>query len=143
MAAIHLPIQHQNVGNRRQRPIQKTRVLQCTVVTAARSLRDASCRHDSSRSFALLVRGVRPGGRRGSQLFVPGALGGQRPLLDMPSSAHGSTHEFSCEKSPCTLDKRLNRQRVSSIPFCTHEPSGRKPLKHAQKRTCCEHSLHS
>ena len=122
-----------------QRPIQKKkkRVLQCTVFTAVRSLQDASCRHDSSRSFALLEHSVRPGGRRGSQqhqlfctsqLFPPGALGGRRPLFDMPSSAHGSTHEFSCEKSLCTHDKRLNRQHVCSIPM---------------KRTCCGTHLHS
>ena len=117
--------------NERQQPIQKTRILQGTVVTAVRSLRDASSRHDSSRSFAQLEHCVRPGGRRGSQqhqlsctsqLFPPGALGGPRPLFDMPGSAHGSKHEFSCEKSFCTQDKRLNRQRVCSMPFCTHEP---------------------
>ena len=93
--------------------------------------------------FAQLERCVRPGGRRGSQqhqlpctsqLFPPGS---PRPLFDMPSSAHGSKHDFSCEKSLCTQDKRLNRQRVCAIPFCSYEPSGREPPKHAQKRTCC------
>ena len=134
--------------NQRQGPIhkEKTRTLQCTVVTVVRSLRNASCRHGSSRSFAQLEHCVRPGGRRGSQqhqlsctsqVFQQGTLGGARPPCDMPSSAHGSKHEFSCEKSLCTQDKSLNRQHVCSIPFCTHEPSGRGPLKHAQMRTCC------
>ena len=60
-----------------------------------------------------------------------------RPQFDMPSSTHGSKHEFPFEKSLCTQYKRLFRQRVCSIPFSTHELSWREPLKHAQKRPCC------
>ena len=71
------------------------------------------------------------------KLFPLGALGCPRPLCDTPSSARGSTHEFSCESSLCRLDRRLNRQRVCSTPFCIHGLSGREPLKHAQKRICC------
>ena len=68
--------------------------------------------------------------------FPPGALGGPRPLCDTLSSAHGSTHEFSCDKSLCTLDK-TSEQRGCSTAFYTHVLSGREPLKHAEKRTCC------
>ena len=114
--------------------------LSCSSVTAVRSLQDASCRHDSSRSFALLVHCVRPGGRRGSQqhqlfctskLFPLGALGGPRPLCGTPRSTYGSTHEFSCAMSLCTLDKRLNRQHVCSTPFCAAKARSANLLWHS------------
>ena len=58
----------------------------------------------------------------------------------MQSSARGSALRFWCERSLCTLGKRLSRRRVCSAQFCTHAHSGRAQQTLAQKRTsCCRH----
>ena len=110
---------------------------------------DASCRHDSLRSFLQLEHSVRRGGRCGSQQHRPfctsrkspqGTQGGHQPCFDMQSSARGSALGFWCERSLCTQGKRLSRRRVCSTQFCTHALSGRAQLTLAQKRTsCCRH----
>ena len=102
---------------------------------------DASCRHDSLRSFLLLEHSVRQCGRCGSQQHQPfctsrqspqGAQGGHQPCFDMQSSARPW-----CERSLCTLGKRLSRRRVCSTQFCTRALSGRAQLTLAEKRTSC------
>ena len=114
-----------------------------TAFTSVRSLRDAPCRLDLLRSFALQAHCVRPG-QCGSQQHRPfcstvllplDAPIESRPLRDKPSFSRGSTPGDSCEKLLCTLDKSLKHQCVCSTPFCTHELSGREA---SQERTCSD-----
>ena len=56
---------------------------------------------------------------------------------DLSSISRGSALGFCCERSPCTLGKRLSRRRVYSSQFCTRALSGRAQLTLAQKRTSC------
>ena len=129
--------------------------LSVTLRTACHSRATPPGRILPSRLVALfLVAGaLRPShaGQRGfqqlrlfcaSRLSPQRALGGQRPRLDMPSSARGSALGFWCERSLCTLDKRLSRRRVCSTPFCTHALSVRAQLTPRSEANFLLHTLH-
>ena len=93
---------------------------------------DASCRHDLLHSFLLSEHFARRGGRLGflqhrpfcTSRLISSGISGRSPTLSRHAELRTwfSTRILRCERSLCTQDKRLSRQRVCSTQFCSHAP---------------------